>query len=480
MGSIKGVTVRKISPALWLAGMACFFALTYAFTQRFSIPQIRGKHPMQNMPRVDTRLSKTQLVQVDSKGDTVLDMKSSSIEMRDNAGGDKSVHFVNISGNFYEDGKPAMLFKGDKALYDAKKKEVLFKHVDASSQSYGAHLSGDEMLWENKKNTLEITKSPVLQKGTLQVSAKLLSARPALKEVKAKGAVKTQESKEKITILADEQNFNFQTGEVTAKGNVRIQKEKLNVQSDEAVYSQKQNVLTLTGNVAILQEDSKVICSHAKLFLDDQKAEADGGVKITRKNLTVQSDKVDFSFKENIIVAQGNVQSVSSGEKETKLSSQSLEAQVDEGKMKATGNVTFSQGNIHLQGGFLSFEDKTGNLLAKDSPRILMKDEKGNETTLLAETVQGNLKDDAPYLTAKNNVQLLREGTTVQADEAMFLLKDQKVTFKGSVHLAQGENELQGEQLTFFIKENKFKITGNTKIKLQPQKKNTEETKKQK
>lgn len=483
MGATKSFVLRKLSPYFWVVVIVACFLATYAFTQRFPMPETRNSGKSDNKtPAAEASFSKTELYQADDKGNPVLEMRSGHIEMQEGKeGDDQKVQFVNIRGNFFEEGKPAMLFEGKKAFYDAKKQNVRFEGVVASSKTYGAQISGNEMLWENKKGTLEITESPVLKKDTLTMEAFTITAKPALKEVKAKGGVKTKESKEQVAIFADEQNVDFQTGEVTAKGHVKIQKENLNVQSDEAVYAQKQNLLTLTGNVVIVQQDANVTCIRAKLFLEAQKAEAEGSVKMTRKNMLVQAEKVDFSFKENTLLAQGNVQSVSTGEdkKETKLSAQTLEALVDEGKMKATGNVVFTQDNINLRGGFLSFEDKTGSLLAKDSPEIIMKDEKGNVTTLTAETVQGNLKSDAPYLTASSGVKLLRQGTSVQSDEAMFLLKDQKVTFKGTVQLVQGENKLSGEQLIFFIKENKFKITGSpakpTIIQIVPQKKEAQD-----
>ncbi len=472
MGTAKSFVLRKFTPYLWFAAVGVFFAATYTFTQHVALP-VSPKRSASGgkIPKAQATFSKTELYQVDAQGKPVLEMRSERIEMQ---GGEdeQKVQFVSIRGNFYEEGKPAMLFEGEKAFYDAEKKEVLFKNVHASSKAYGASFSGKEMLWQNKKSTLEITKSPVLKKGSLRVMANAIIAQPALKEVKAKGNVKMQEEKEQVTILADEQSFNFQTGEVVAKGNVRIQKEKLQVQADEAVYAQKKNTLTLKGGVVIVQEGSTLTCRNAKLYMDAQKAEADGAVKIVRGTLTVNAGKVDFSFKENLIVAQEDVQSVMTGEdkKETTLFSHKLEADMETGKIKATGNVTFQQGDIHLQSGFLSFEDKTGALLAKDEPKILMKDEKGNKTVLTAERMEGNLKGDAPYLNALNGVHLVREGSTVEAQEAQFLLKDEKVTFKGGVKLVQGENKIQGEQLVFSMKENKFKIIGNTKIQMIPQK----------
>lgn len=481
MGTAKSFVLRKFTPFLWLGGTAAFFVLTYVFTQTVTLPSPGGKAVSgKKLPAAEATFSKTELYQVDERGRPVLEMRSRRIEMKGGSGGgdkdEQKVQFIAIRGNFYEEGKPAMLFEGEKAFYDAKKKEVLFHNVKASSKAYGASISGKEMLWESKKSTLQILQSPELKKDSLRVMANAIIAHPALKEVKAKGSVKTQEEKEKITILADEQSFNFQTGEVTAKGNVRITKEKLNVQADEALYAQKKNILTLKGNVIIVQEGSKLTCANAKLYMDSQKAEADGNVRIVKDNLSVEAGSMDFSFKENVIAAKGNVQSVMGGEKETKLYSQTLEAQTETGKIKATGNVTFQQDAVHLQSGFLSFEDKTGALLAKENPKIIMKDEKGMTATLTADRMEGNLKGETPYLNALNGVKLVREGTTVNAQEAQFLLKDEKVTFKRSVQLVQGENKLQGEQLVFSMKENKFKIIGNTKIQMVPQKQKTGET----
>lgn len=89
-----------------------------------------------------------------------------------------------------------------------------------------------------------------------------------------------------VTINADTQEANANTGIVTATGNVRIQypARQLTATASQAVYDTKKRTITMTGGVVIVQRGENTIRSEKVIYLIKEsvfKAEPQPGKQVT-------------------------------------------------------------------------------------------------------------------------------------------------------------------------------------------------------
>jgi lipopolysaccharide export system protein LptA len=89
-----------------------------------------------------------------------------------------------------------------------------------------------------------------------------------------------------VTINADAQEANANTGIVTATGNVRIQypARQVTATASQAVYDTKKRTITMTGGVVIVQRGENTIRSEKVIYLIKEsvfKAEPQPGKQVT-------------------------------------------------------------------------------------------------------------------------------------------------------------------------------------------------------
>jgi lipopolysaccharide export system protein LptA len=89
-----------------------------------------------------------------------------------------------------------------------------------------------------------------------------------------------------VTINADTQEANANTGIVTATGNVRIQypARQITATASQAVYDTKKRTITMTGGVVIVQRGENTIRSEKVIYLIKEsvfKAEPQPGKQVT-------------------------------------------------------------------------------------------------------------------------------------------------------------------------------------------------------
>jgi len=89
-----------------------------------------------------------------------------------------------------------------------------------------------------------------------------------------------------VTINADAQEANSNTGIITATGNVHIQypARQITATADQAVYETKKRTITMTGGVVIVQKGENTIRSEKVIYLIKEsifKAEPQPGKQVT-------------------------------------------------------------------------------------------------------------------------------------------------------------------------------------------------------
>jgi lipopolysaccharide export system protein LptA len=89
-----------------------------------------------------------------------------------------------------------------------------------------------------------------------------------------------------VTINADTQEANANTGIVTATGNVRIQypARQITATASQAIYDTKKRTITMTGGVVIVQRGENTIRSEKVIYLIKEsvfKAEPQPGKQVT-------------------------------------------------------------------------------------------------------------------------------------------------------------------------------------------------------
>jgi lipopolysaccharide export system protein LptA len=86
-----------------------------------------------------------------------------------------------------------------------------------------------------------------------------------------------------LTSKIVEGNYNEQNQiqKIVAKGDVVITKQDINATSQLAVYDAVTSVVTLTDNPQLKQAESVLIADRIKVYLNEDRSQAEGNVRVT-------------------------------------------------------------------------------------------------------------------------------------------------------------------------------------------------------
>lgn len=96
-----------------------------------------------------------------------------------------------------------------------------------------------------------------------------------------------------FSVQGDELEYDLQTGEGTAKGNVILKQDGGVATADFARFNSKSKSGTLTGNVIADREDSHIVCNEF-IAHNENDLSAIGGAVITKAGKSLSSDRIDY------------------------------------------------------------------------------------------------------------------------------------------------------------------------------------------
>lgn len=249
-------------------------------------------------------------------------------------------------------------------------------------------------------------------------------------------------------LLADEVEYNMDTGVATAKGNVSASTEKNKIPSslnaDEVTYDMNSGVITATGNVLLKHGTGKAT-----------------GAKAMYNVKTMESYLV-----ENVIVTRDDL----------KITCNSLRNN-GQGHMQADGNVigtqTISPNEKYPNGDTRTFKGEHVDFYPDDKKHVVIPTGgivTSGDGTFTADHMEGWL-DEEHYI-GTGNAHAISPPRQMEAggDRVDYFGKDQgKAILTGNAWAIQENNTIRGNRLTVYLADDK-------KIKVKPEEQKNSET----
>lgn len=117
-------------------------------------------------------------------------------------------------------------------------------------------------------------------------------------------AISTEAAVDTFSVTADELDYDFQTGEGEAKGNVVLIQNGGKATANYATFNSKTKYGTLSGGVIADRDDMHLVCE--KFIVSDMNSfSATGGAYMTKSGRTVSADRIDYSKAESLIETAG-------------------------------------------------------------------------------------------------------------------------------------------------------------------------------
>lgn len=117
----------------------------------------------------------------------------------------------------------------------------------------------------------------------------------------------------KPIIKSDRSYFDINTGLYVLSGNVTIQVNNRTITAGQAKVSMASLEVWGSGGVTVTQDDIFFAGDSVYVYGTEQRAKIDGGVLFKRTDLSIQADRVDYSWDTKVAAFEGNVKITQNG-----------------------------------------------------------------------------------------------------------------------------------------------------------------------
>lgn len=111
----------------------------------------------------------------------------------------------------------------------------------------------------------------------------------------------------KPIVTADEQYFDIDTGLYILNGNVRIEMKNRIITAGKAKVNMASLEVWGTGGVTVTQDDIYFSGDNVYVYGMQEHASISGKVLLSRTNLKISANEVDYNWKDKIATFKGNV-----------------------------------------------------------------------------------------------------------------------------------------------------------------------------
>lgn len=217
---------------------------------------------------------------------------------------------------------------------------------------------------------------------------------------------------------------------------------------DRALRYMQQNKVELFGNVKLVRDSTTLQSPEGVYFGNDQRATMTKGVILQRGGTTLMARSGDYWTKEKIAVFVGNVV-VRDSLSET--SCDHLEHFETEGRSVAIGNVTVRnlRDNTMVLGDSLVNFDKTNYTIIPKNPRFVEIDttDETIDTLLITSATMEAYQDTLRRFIATGNVAMVRSDVAARASKATYLSRDERIVLQGQPIVWHEQNQITGDSI---------------------------------
>ena len=181
-----------------------------------------------------------------------------------------------------------------------------------------------------------------------------------------------------INSFAQDQFYNFETKtiEITEDGNsvkatygkVVSSDKNFEIEANEFLYSKNTKILNINGNGSVQIKSNNLSVEFDKGFIDQKTFifEASGEVKVKdlNRNLEINSKKIVFNYKENILISTSKSQIIDNYQ--NNLITENFEYNIDNEILKLNGLNLTDRNNNNLKSSIAYINTKTNNLYGKN------------------------------------------------------------------------------------------------------------------
>ncbi|MFH1429010.1 MAG: LptA/OstA family protein [Candidatus Margulisiibacteriota bacterium] len=239
--------------------------------------------------------------------------------------------FINSELVFFKDKKPSLSIKSPRAQLDMAKRSILIWEANSSFlNNPTANLISKTLFWDNRQKTLTArqdvrfkTQEYFLESEEalfVQLTGELIArgkVRVKTGQVSFSGKSGTYLIKQKKVALSDAtvminsdiylqaDNIETDTRQIIAYPEVVVSYEKgIRARADKAVYTIPQNIGVLEGNVKITRK--KTVITGKKVYIDNKTIKIPGRVKIFKPDFTIIADTAEYISDRESAVLSGN------------------------------------------------------------------------------------------------------------------------------------------------------------------------------
>jgi lipopolysaccharide export system protein LptA len=234
--------------------------------------------------------------------------------------------------------------------------------------------------------------------------------------------------------------------------------ELMKIWCDTALRYMETNKIELFGHVKLVR-DSVTLTSHQGVYYgNDRRAEMSKGVRLTRGGSVLTSKFGEYFAEAKRAHFTGRVHVVDST---SSTWSDALTYFESEEKSIAVGNVRVynSENNLTVFGDSLIYFEKVKYTLLPRNPRMVQVDTSSSgalDTMLVTSDVMETYQDSLPRFIARGGVAMVRTDLAAVCKEATYFLKRDRIVLRGDPVVWHTENQLSGDSVVITTADRKL------------------------
>jgi LPS export ABC transporter protein LptC len=326
------------------------------------------------------KLDDLVLEQADDQGNLLWKLKAKKATYnRDKKEGE----IIDLSGELYQDGKPAFKISAKKGEIIGDGKVMLLKeNIVAVAIKDGVEFKGNEMEWKPKDDQLSIKNKFTAVHKQVKVAATGGQYFSRKRQADLVGAIVAEVKDPKLKLQTEKLTWLLEPQTIDSQAPVTIERTVEKVVTDRATaakgsYDLKSNVAKLTTDVKISVANPDVKITGEELTWDTKKqlvtAPKPFSAFSAAEQVTMSSDRGEFKLKEKIGYLTQNVKGARASNQAT-IATDKLTWFLEPQTFEAEGNIVYRSAN------------PAANLVGKTA--------KGNLTTQQVTVTGGNEADD--------------------------------------------------------------------------------------
>ncbi len=311
------------------------------------------------------KLDDLVLEQADEKGDLLWKLKAKKATYnRDKKEGE----ILDLSGELYQDGKPAFKISAKKGEILGDGKVMMLKeNIVAVAIKDGVEFKGNEMEWKPKDDQLSIKNKFTAVHKQVKMAAKDGQYFSRKRQADLSGAIVAEVKDPKLKLQTEKLTWLLEPQTVESKAPIIIERTPKPGITDRATaetgsYDLKTNVAKLATNVQIAAVDPDVKISGQELLWDTKKELVTAPKPFSAfsgtEQVTLSGDRGEFKLKEKIGILTQNVKG-SSQKNQATIATDKLTWYLEPQTFTAEGNIVYRSTNPAAN---LVGKTATGNL----------------------------------------------------------------------------------------------------------------------